>query len=144
MNGALDGTVRGLTQAADRRVRHRGTDQEHGLQLVSTRHSTRELEQLLRGRAERELVESRTLDTATDTKQARAGGLLRSDLCELRASFQQNVRHVHQRLDVVHDCRLSEESRLDREGRFVPRLPAQSFYGIEERRLLAADVGTAA
>src|SRR5207244_9776893 len=65
------------------------TAQEHGLQLFSTRYSTREPEQLLRGRAERELVESRTLDTSTDTKQARAGGLLRSDLCELRASFAQ-------------------------------------------------------
>ena len=49
-----------------------------------------------------------------------------------------------ERLDVVHDGRLAEQADLDRERRLVARLAALALDRLEERRLLAADVGAGA
>src|SRR5205085_6986923 len=45
-----------------------------------------------------------------------------------------------ERLDVVHDSRLSEQSYLDRERRLVARLAPVPLDRLEESRLLAADI----
>ena len=54
------------------------------------------------------------------------------------------MRHVHQRLDVVHDRGLAEQPRLNGEGRLVPWLAAQSLDRVEERGLFPADVSAGA
>ena len=50
------------------------------------------------------------------------------------------MRHVEQRLDVVHDRRLAVQPDLDRERRLVARLAAIALDRLEERRLLAAHI----
>ena len=54
------------------------------------------------------------------------------------------MRHVEQRLDVVHDRRLAVEADLDREGRLVARLAAVALDRLEECGLLPAHVGAGA
>jgi hypothetical protein len=55
-----------------------------------------------------------------------------------------DVEHVEQRLDVVDHGRLAEQAGLHRERRLVARLAAVALDRVEERRLLAADVGARA
>ena len=63
---------------------------------------------------------------------------------ERLAAVEDDERHVDQRLDVVDDGRLAEQADLDRERRLVARLAALALDRLEERRLLAADVGAGA
>ena len=71
---------------------------------------------------------------------ARRGRRRRTGACPRVAVADEDLRHVEQRLDVVHDGRLAEQPDLDRERRLVPRLAAVALDRLEERRLLAADV----
>ena len=57
---------------------------------------------------------------------------------------QHDRQHVDERLDVVDDRRLAEQPDLDRERRLVARLAAVALDRVEDRRLLAADVGAGA
>ena len=57
---------------------------------------------------------------------------------------EDDVEHVDERLDVVDDGRLAEEADLDRERRLVARLAPLALDRLEDRRLLAADVGARA
>ena len=63
---------------------------------------------------------------------------------ERLAAVAQDQRDVDERLDVVDDRRLAEQPDLDRERRLVARLAALALDRLEERRLLAADVGAGA
>ena len=81
-------------------------------------------------RAELELVQARPRDVTGDAEEPRVA----------RVVLEHDVRHVEQRLDVVHDRRLPEQPDLDRERRLVARLAAVALDRLEERRLLAADV----
>src|SRR5205823_3070700 len=56
--------------------------------------------------------------------------------------LEQDVRHVEERLDVVHHRRLAVQPDLDRERRLVARLPSIALDRLEERGLLPAVVGS--
>ena len=56
----------------------------------------------------------------------------------------QDVGHVGQGLDVVDHGRLAEDADLAGERRLRARLAAPALERVEERRLLAADVGPGA
>ena len=56
----------------------------------------------------------------------------------------QDLQDVDQRLDVVDAGRLAEHASLHGERRLVPRLAALALDRVEQRRLLAADVGAGA
>src|SRR5206468_2984400 len=60
------------------------------------------------------------------------------------APLEHDVQDVDQRLDVVGQRRLAEQTDLHRERRLVPRLAALAFDGVEQRRLLAAYIGARA
>src|SRR5581483_3272985 len=93
-----------------------------------------ELEERAQRRAELDLVQARAGDVAGETEEPRVA----------RVVAEHDVGHVHERLDVVHDRRLAEEADLYREWGLVARLAAVSLDGLEERGLLAADVGARA
>ena len=67
-----------------------------------------------------------------------------ADRGEGLAARLEDQRDVGQRLDVVDHGRLAEQPDLDRERRLVARLAALALDRLEERRLLAADVGAGA
>src|SRR5205807_5293074 len=67
-----------------------------------------------------------------------------TDAGEGFAAHQQEGRDARQRLHVVDQGRLAEDADVDGEGRLGARLAAQALHGVEERGLLAADVGAAA
>src|SRR6185436_20122122 len=58
--------------------------------------------------------------------------------------MQNDRGNVRERLDVVHDGRQAEQSRLRGKGRLVARLATKSFDGIEDCRFFAADIGARA
>ena len=57
---------------------------------------------------------------------------------------EQDRQDVDQRLDVVDDGGLAEQSGVDRERRLVARLAAEPLDRVEDRRLFATDVGPGA
>ena len=81
---------------------------------------------------------------ARQAEELRAGRALGPGPGERLAAAGHDERHVGQRLDVVDDGRLAEQPDLDRERRLVARLAALALDRLEERRLLAADVGAGA
>ncbi|MEZ5251571.1 MAG: hypothetical protein R2713_20875 [Ilumatobacteraceae bacterium] len=60
------------------------------------------------------------------------------------AAVQDDRQHVGEGLDVVDERRLAEQPGVHRERRLVARLAAETLDRVEDRRLLAADVGTGA
>ena len=93
----------------------------------------------------RHLVQPRPRDVAGDAEELGPGRALRCRrAANAGAGPEHDVEHVHERLDVVHDRRLAEEADLDRERRLVARLAAVALDRVEERGLLAADVGARA
>ena len=115
--------------------------QEHRAQRAPAGDASGHLEQVSQRDAERRLVEAGALDAAGEAEEARAGRLLGPDPGERRAALEHDVEHVDQALDVVDDGRLGEEAGVDREGRLRARLAAVALDRVEERGLLAADVG---
>jgi len=79
-----------------------------------------------------------------DAEEACACRVLRADVCVRESGLGDHLEHVEEGLDVVHDGGLAEEADLDRERRLVARLAAVALDRLEERGLLAADVGTRA
>ena len=71
----------------------------------------------------------------------RAGRALRADRGERRAADGEDLQHVEQRLDVVDHGRLAEQAAARGERRLVARLAAEALDRVEQRGLLAADVG---
>ncbi len=129
------GVARGLegerqVELVGAQERARGAAEQHGLRRLGAG----ELEQLAQRRAELELVQARPRDVAGEAEEP----------CVARVVSEQDVRHVDERLDVVHDRRLPEQADLDRERRLVARLAAVALDRLEERGLLAADVGAGA
>ena len=107
-------------------------------------HAARELEELAQRRAELDLVHAGPLDVPRDAEQLRARGALGADRRVRRAAIAQDQRDVGQRLDVVDRGRLAEQPHLDRERRLVARLGAAALDRLEQRGLLAGDVGAGA
>ena len=79
-----------------------------------------------------------------DAEELRPDGPLRTEPGVRGRALGDEERHVDERLDVVDRRRLPEEPDLDGEGGLVPRLAALALDRVEERRLLAADVGARA
>ena len=107
-------------------------------------HAARLLDHLAQRDPERRLVEAGALDAAREAEQPRAGRLLGADPGEGLAAAEHDVQHVDQALDVVDDGRLAEQADVHRERRLVARLAAEALDRVEQRRLLAADVGAGA
>ena len=118
-----------------------GPAHQHRLQRPPARDAAGEIEHLAQRRPEAHLVRARARDVAREAEELRPGRALGADLRERRAGAEHDVEHVDERLDVVHDGRLSEEADLDGERRLVARLAALALDRLEDRRLLAADVG---
>ena len=103
-----------------------------------------QVEQLAQRRAERQLVEPRPVDAAGDAEEPGAGRAFGPGLRVLGTAVSQHLEHVEERLDVVHGGGLPEEADFDGERRLVARLAAVALDRLEERGLLAADVGACA
>ena len=103
-----------------------------------------QVQHLAQRHAEVGLVEAGAGDVAAQAEQTRARGALGADLRVRRAADPQDLQHVDQRLHVVDAGRLAEQPALHRERRLVPRLAALALERVEQRRLLAADVGAGA
>ena len=83
--------------------------------------------------AELDLVHARPFDRTGEAEQLAAG-----------APAAQDRQHVGERLDVVDDGRLAEQTDLHGERRLVARLATVALDRVEDRRLLTADVGAGA
>src|SRR5674476_1449403 len=99
-----------------------------------------ELEQRAQRGAEWDFVDARPFYRATQAEESRARRLLGARASECGAAFEENRNHVCQRLDVVHDRRLAEQSDKHGEGWFPPRLAALPFDALEQGGFLATDV----
>ena len=88
-------------------------------------------DQLAEGDTDRCFDHAGSADSARQAEQSAIGP----------AALGDDGGHVHQRLDVVHRGRLPEESRLEGERWLVARFAAVALDRIEDRGLLATDVG---
>src|SRR6476660_4892853 len=100
-----------------------------------------QVEHLAQCRAEAHLVRPRPCGVAGHAEELRAGRAVGPGPGERRSGAEHDVEHVDERLDVVDHGRLAEQADLDREGRLVARLAALPLDRLEDRGLLAADVG---
>ena len=98
------------------------------------------LEQLADRRAELHLVVAGAVDVAAAAEHPCPRALLGAERLEPLAAALDDVRHVAQRLDVVHDGRLAVEALDRRERRLEPRLTAKPLQRLDQGRLLTADV----
>ena len=92
----------------------------------------------------RRLVLAGARDVPGQRVDLRAGALLAAHRPEPRAAALHDRRDRGDGLDVVDHGRRGVEARRGRERRLEPRLPAAALQRVEQRRLLAADVGTGA
>ena len=92
------------------------------------------------GRPHGDLVDAGARDVAADPDELDAGGAV----CPLRLeplhALDEDQWHRRERLDVVDDRRLLPQPVRPGKRRLVPRLRALVLDGLEQRRLLAADV----
>ena len=114
--------------------------EEDRLERAPRRDSARAVVELAQRRAERHLIDTRTLHVAAQAEQAGASRRLRAHRCVGASTVHDDGRNVGERFDVVHERRLSKESSLDGEGGLVARLAPIPLDRVEDRRLLAADV----
>ena len=96
---------------------------------------------LARGDAELDLVVAGTLDVAGDRDDLRAGRLLGAERLEPVGALLDDQRDVAERLDVVDQRRALVEALVRGERRLEARVAALALERVEQRRLLAADVG---
>ena len=117
------------------------TTRGEGLQRLTAEDAAADL---LEQHAERgthgQLVVAWPLNLAADREHLRAGRLLGALLPEPVGAARHDVRHVHQRLDVVDHGRRGVETLHRRERRPEPRLTPQSLERVEQGGLLTADV----
>ena len=125
--------------------RHRGAARDDRLQLVAAGDPARvRVDQLAHRGAELELVVAGLLDVAGDREEHRARRARRADLVEPVGAELEDRRHGRDRADVVDLGRRHVEALHRRERRPRPRLAAPALERVEQRRLLAADVGAGA
>src|SRR6266581_4341738 len=98
------------------------------------------IDHLADGRPHGDLVDAGARDVAADPDELDAGGAV----CPLRLeplhALDEDQWHGRERLDVVDDRRLLPQPVRPGKRRLVPRLRALVLDGLEQRRLLAADV----
>ena len=124
-----------------------GVDEPPGVQNFSSwpgADAAGHLEQLAHRRPHGGLVLAGADDAARQRVDLRAGRLLRAELLEPVGAAADDERHAGQRLDVVDDRRGAVEAGDGGERRLEPRLAAVALERVEQRRLLAADVGAGA
>ena len=109
-----------------------------------SRHAAGQVEELAQRGAERHLVQPGRLTVARHAEQLRARRRPGAGGGERLAAVEDDRQHVDQRLDVVDERRLAEQADIDGERRFGARLAAEPLDRVEQRRLLAADVGAGA
>ena len=102
------------------------------------------LEELADGRAHRHLVRAGPVDVTAAAEQPGAGALLGAERLEPGAAALDDVRKVGERLDVVDHRGLAVQALDRRERRLEPGLAAVALERVDERGLLAADVGAGA
>ena len=125
--------------------RRRGAAREPRLDLAPVGRAAGEpVDQLPGGDPELDLVVAGPLDAARDRDDLGAGRLLGAEPLEPLGAVGDDVGHVGQGLDVVDQGRPSVEALDRRERRLEARVAALSLERVEQRRLLAADVGAGA
>ncbi len=116
-----------------------------GLDLVAGLGAAGEAVDQLAGRdPELDLVVAGTADAAGDRDDLGPGRLLGAEALEPVGALGDDPRHVGERLDVVDQRRPAVEALDRREGRLQPRVAALALERVQQRRLLAADVGAGA
>src|SRR6185437_10671611 len=73
-----------------------------------------------------------------------AAGVLRAQLREPLRALAHDGRYRREALRVVYGRRSAVQAEVGRKRRFEPRLAGLALEGIQQRRLLAADVGAGA
>ena len=109
---------------------------------AARRRHTGEFQQLVETRTERHLVDAGARHTPGHREELRAGTLGRAHIPEGLRPTVENHRHVVQCLDVVHHRGSAEQPDICWERRLRPGLTAVALQGVEQCRLLPADVGT--
>ena len=94
--------------------------------------------------AQLDLVVARAAHVAGHRDDLRAGRLLGAELAEPVGAVLDDVRDVRERLDVVDQRRALVEALVGGERRLQPRVAALALERVEQRGLLAADVGAGA
>ena len=84
------------------------------------------------------------VDVARDAEQLGAGVVLAAEAGEPGAAAAQDGAGDRDRLDVVHRRRAAVEAHIGRERRLQPRHALLALEALEQRRLLAADIGAGA
>ncbi len=136
--------VSGMSSWSGRDERAGRAAEQHRLRASAARYPAGQLEQLAERRAELELVEARPARRGPRRRRASDRSIAACRCGVRRAALEDDGGHVDERLDVVDDRRLAEQADLDRERRLVARLAAVALDRLEERRLLAADIGAGA
>ena len=96
-------------------------------------------------RAERHLVDARPAHAAAQAEEPRAGGLRRADCGRRRRRPRSTMGSTLASVSTLFTTvGLPNRPCLDREGRLVARLAALALDRLEQRGLLAADVGARA
>ena len=102
------------------------------------------VDQFAEGDAHRLFDVARLLDMAGDAEELGADIVRPADAGEPGRAPAQDVRRNRDRLDVVDRGRAAVEAHIGRERRLQPRLALLAFEALQQRRLLAADVGAGA
>src|SRR5206468_822443 len=122
--------------------RRRGAARDDRLQLAVAGDAAAVLvNELLEVHAHGELVDARLLHVAGDAVELRPGVAGDAERLEPLRAVVDDERDAGQGLDVVDDGRAAEDADDGREGRLDARLAAMALDGLDEARLLAADVG---
>src|SRR5207247_11332102 len=99
---------------------------------------------LFRSLAELDLVDAGLVDVAADRHETCARGFISTELGVRGPSVVDDPWHGHERLDVVEQRRPAPGALDGGEGRTGSRLGALAFERLEQRGLLAADIGAVA
>ena len=102
------------------------------------------VDQLAQRNAHRLFDRAGPLDVAGNAEQLRAGVVRPADAGEPRGAAPHDVGHDRDALDVVDRGRAAVEAHVGRERRLQPRLALLAFEALQQRHLLAADVGAGA
>src|SRR5439155_3415858 len=91
-------------------------------------------------RAERKLVDSRSIDVVIEGKNHGTGAVRRTETSVPFRAMQDDGGDVGESLDIVYGCRLSTKADGDRERRLLARPRFLAFDHFQYRRILTGDV----